>query len=469
MSIQLNSQLKGFSAVMIGSLLLLCGCSVTDVEQRTDLAKILPSSYRPDQSDQQISSPSTVRLQWQDSFPSRQLQEDIRLLEANNYTLAAARIREARAALEHKQTTSAMDPTGPTVSTEYLQKKEQKDGQTVYTDMFSIRAGFEWEVDIWDRLEAKKQAALLRYEEQQALTRKARLELQSMLVANWIRYHAASRQEQLVHKQQQNNQQVLALLKLRQEYGEGNNLDILQQSQRIVSLKRNIKAIHETKASVARAYAILLGQTSLKGYLPPDDLPDVRPITSLPQPKQLLSDRPDLQAAFSALQAADQEVAAAIADRLPRLAFGFSYELSGSNPASLGNDTALSFLANILTPIFNAGRKKMMVKQRRTEAEEALAILQQTMLDAFLQVENTFATENRLFSELTLINEELTIAVETGNEAKLRYTHGEESFLSFLFAEISLQQLQQEKVLLEQKLLLKRLELLAALGTEWAI
>lgn len=239
---------------------------------------------------------------------------------------------------------------------------------------------------------------------------------------------------------------------------------MLQQSRHLAQLKQSATTIHIDLQTSANAYKVLLGLPPSGKKLPPEDLPCPAPLSSLPGPKQLLCLRPDLCAAFAALGAADHEVAAAIADRLPRIAFGFSFEVSGNSPGAIGNDSALSLLANFLTPVFDAGRKVMMVKQRKAEVQTALALLHQTMLDALLEVENGVVRERHLFSRLTLLNRELDIAGQTFDEAMFRYINGEEAFLTVLSADISRDRLEQDTMYCQRALLLNRARLLQAIG-----
>ena len=191
-------------------------------------------------------------------------------------------------------------------------------------------------------------------------------------------------------------------------------------------------------------------------------------LTSLTSPRQLLADRPDLRAAFLALQAADHEVAAAIAERLPRLSIGLSYGGSGGNLANIGTNTVLSAAGGLLAPIFDAGRLKAKAAQRRAEAVELLAILENAMLVAVRDVEDAFSSEHVLFDEYSSLKREIAIARDTVENAKTSYVNGQESFLTVLVAMAKLQALQKHEIGLQQDLLINRGRLLYALGVKWS-
>jgi outer membrane protein TolC len=190
-------------------------------------------------------------------------------------------------------------------------------------------------------------------------------------------------------------------------------------------------------------------------------------LQGLTSPRRLLNDRPDLRAAFLALQAADQAVAAAIADRLPRLSIGFSYLESGNSLANLGETTLLSATAGLLAPVFDAGRLKAKVTQREAEASESLAVLEQAMLEAVREVEDALLSERTLFEEQRLIKKELLIAQDTVRTTRMRYLKGQENFLAVLLALNRLQNLQVDDLGLQEALLINRCRLLRAIGAKW--
>ena len=437
-----------------------CGCTVARVEQREGLFDHLPKNLGNTRAEE-----AGVSVTWQQSFPCSGLLKDIKRLKAQNYTFAAARSKVEQAAMQYGQVAASLGPSPVSVGGKYENEREtEDDGHVTHTNTYTLFAQFEWEADVWGRLRAKKKASSLLLEEQQALARQTLLGLQTRLVSYWIRHQTAVLFEKLVEAQQKKNNQLLELTRFKAGLGLGTRLDVLEQTQRLAQLEQSAATIHINQKTSANAYAILLGRSPSGKNLPLETLPCLTPLSSLPCPKQLLSLRPDLSAAFAALGAADHEVAAAIADRLPRIAFGFSFEVSGSSPASIGNDSALSLLANLLTPVFDAGRKAMMVKQRKAEAQTALALLQQTMLDALLEIENSLARERNLFSRLTLFDRELAIAGQTFDEAMFRYVNGEETFLSVLLADISRDRLEQDKMGCQKELLLNRAQLLQSLG-----
>lgn len=436
------------------------GCNMARVEPRRDLYGHLPAHFvhaRPGE--------ETACVTWQQSFPSAILLADLKRLDAQNYTLAAARSKVTQTAMQYGLVAASLGPSPLSVNTQFQRERETEDnGEIIRTDTFTLSSQLAWEADIWGRLRAKKKAAALLVEEQKALAGQTRLTLQTRLVMHWIAHHTAVRLAQLTAAQQEQNRQLLELIRVQAGLGLASRLDVLRQSRHLAALDKSVAGIGTDLITSANAYAILLGRLPSGEKLLPEPLPCPKPLLSLPGPRQLLALRPDLQAGFAALEAADQEVAAAIADRLPRIAFGVSLEVSGSKPMAIGDDSVVTLFSNLLAPVFDAGRKAMAVKQCKAQAQTALALLHQTMLDAFLEVENAAAKERRLFSKLALLDRERTFAGQISDEAMFRYVNGEETFLSVLRADISQNRLARERVYCQSALLLNRAQLLQALG-----
>jgi NodT family efflux transporter outer membrane factor (OMF) lipoprotein len=347
-------------------------------------------------------------------------------------------------------------------------KDDEENGETTNRNTIAFGAALHWELDIWDGLRARRKAAALSLEEKQALADQIRLDLQTLLVETWVTHHAARRLAQVLVKQRETNAQFLDLIELRLSQGQGNALDVLQQRGRLVSAGRTLPAATSRKRRAAHAYSVLIGRLPEGRNLPEDEWPTIGPLSALPFPHALLVDRPDLRAAFLALQAADHQVAAAVADRLPNLSIGLSFEESGNSLSNIGSGSLFRFASGLLAPVFDAGRLKAMAAQRKAEARESLAMLEQAVLEAILQVEDALSREQALFNEQKLLHREIAITRDTVVQAKLRYVNGQESYLAVLVALDALQTLQQKEITVQQDLLINRGRLLKALGAKWS-
>lgn len=404
---------------------------------------------------------------WSESFSDSVLRKDIEALNTQSSELEAARARVEQAAasygIERADLFPSLDAT-----TGFERKREKEDGGSPETSsVISFGGALNWELDIWGRLRAKRKAASLSLEEQKALVDQTALNLSTVLVESWIAHHTASKLEMILQQQKTTNTQFLELTELRLEQGQGSALDVLQQRGRLAATKREIPSVQADKIKAANAYDVLLGQIPDGQSLPLEIWPDVKPFSSLPTSKELMESRPDIRAAFLALLAADQDVAAAIADRLPKLSIGLNYNITGNTLSNIGDGQIVSFTTGLLAPIFDAGRRKAEVSRREAIAKGALADLEQSMLVAVQDIENGLSRERALFKERTLLSEEISIAQQTVSKAKLRYVNGQENYFSVLSALENLQNLHRREINLQRDLLINRAIILKAFGAPW--
>lgn len=461
--ISLPVKLALFAAVLGTS-----ACAVLPVQERPQERQGIPNSL-PSQFRNVEKLFSKAVPTWEESFPSAHLRADVRTLAAQNFELKAARARVEQAAALYGVARSALFPSlGASADFDRSRIKEEDEETAAETkSTLALGAAFQWEPDLWGRLKFRKEAAARSIEERQALADHALLGLQAMLVESWIAHHTAREREQILSLQRKTNEAFLRLTEIRLGNGQGGAPDVLRQRRRLAASERALPSVRSAKYRSANAYAVLLGQAPVNQLLPEEPWPPIQRLSALPSPRALLSDRPDLRAAFSALRAADMETAAAVADRLPRVSVGISLGWSGSGISGIGDGSLLRFASGLLAPVFEAGRLKANAARRAAEAREALAILEQKMREAVRDVENAVLQEQALFEEQSLLADEMAAARATVEQATLRHGNGQESFLSVLLARDELQTLQQQKIQLQKDLLLNRSRLLTALGAKW--
>lgn len=451
--------------LLVGCLMMVFACTVAPVQKRDNIPARLPEEFS---GSNRIESNSSVY--WDQSFTSESLQTDVLTLLEANYELDAARARVKQAAATYGISRSAMIPSLDLKAEFKRSRMRESSGSSATTTEKTIGFGaaLYWEPDIWGRIRARKKAASLKFEEQQAVADQIALNLQTLLVETWVTYHGAFLLEQVLKEQQKINKQVLDLTELRFAQGDGNALDVLMQRRRLAAIDRTLPGAVSEQRRAANANAVLLGRFPDCDHRPDGEWPVIKRLSEIPTPRMLIAERPDLRAAFLSLQAADHEVSAAIADRLPAISIGVNYTASGKTFSNIGNDTALNLVSGLLVPVFDAGRLKAKASLKKARALEAVSILEQAMLVAVREVEDALIQENAFFDEHRLLQQEIEIASETVEEARLMHVNGQESFLSVLVASVTLQTLQQDEIALKQELLINRGRLLKALGAKWS-
>lgn len=444
---------------------LLSGCAGLVPAERGDLAALLPELFAtPDPV-----AYATTGPRWEDSFSDAVLVEDLARLRQDNKSVAAIRARIRQRLAERGIAEAALWPT-VTADPSFERERERTDGNDpTVASTLTLGAGLSWELDVWGRLRAEEAAAGLSVEQERALLEQSILSLQLALVQNWIAAQAAARLQAVTLSQQETNRQFLSLTELRLAQGQGRALDVLLQRGRLLATERELPPIVAEERRAWNAYAVLLGDYPSRETASVGTWQELAAIAEVPSPRQLLERRPDLRAARFRLLRIDQEVVAAVADRLPRLSIGLTYNVSGPNLGDLGTGRLLNFTTGLLAPIFDGGRRQAAVSRRRAEALEALADLEQAMLVAVQEIEDALITERATFEERDLLRREIDVARQSVETARTRYVNGQVPYLSILDALERLQGLRNREIRLEQTLMRNRAALLVALGSVWEL
>ncbi|MEJ1976729.1 MAG: TolC family protein [Acetobacteraceae bacterium] len=119
-------------------------------------------------------------------------------------------------------------------------------------------------------------------------------------------------------------------------------------------------------------------------------MPPVPPVVPVGLPSELARRRPDIREAEAQLHAATADIGQAEADFLPKITLSGSAGLQSLQLKSLGDWGAkmYSIGPSITLPIFEGGRLKSTLELRKAQQQEAAVTYQQTVLQAFHDVDN---------------------------------------------------------------------------------
>ena len=151
-------------------------------------------------------------------------------------------------------------------------------------------------------------------------------------------------------------------------------------------------------------------------------------------PSKVLLNRPDIISAQARLSAADSRVSAALSARYPALRIGASAGVQSFEPAELFEDMIWGLSANILAPIFQAGRLSADQKRQESVLRERLHVLNERLISAYHEVENALTNEAAQRTQLELVQAQLDSALALEESALERYLDGVGDFQVYLAA-----------------------------------
>jgi multidrug efflux system outer membrane protein len=134
---------------------------------------------------------------------------------------------------------------------------------------------------------------------------------------------------------------------------------------------------------------------------------------------------------------------------------------------SAGSNLAWSLGAGITGPIFNFGKNKRRVEIERQRAEQSLLAYEETVLNAFREVEDALVETETLSREQDAAERRVAAAVNAAMLSKARYDGGQTSYLEVLESERQMFNAELAAAEVKQEYLNSYVKLYKALGGGW--
>jgi NodT family efflux transporter outer membrane factor (OMF) lipoprotein len=288
-------------------------------------------------------------------------------------------------------------------------------------------------------------------------------------VANrWVNIISQRMQKRLLERQLRTNLTLLELIELRFRMSMVSALDVYQQKQVVENIKAEIPLVEAEEQLLLHELALLLGKptgTSLK--ISREEFPEPTEIPATGLPADLLSSRPDLRRAGMRLQAADWQVAAARANRLPAIRLTATAQYGKGDMDVLFDNWLLSLAGNLTAPIFDGGRRAAEVDRRQAFADENLSAYRQAVLTAIKEVEDALVSEVKQREHIKALEMVLVTARRALEEAGIRYRNGLTDYLPVLTQLLAVQNLERNLIRQQAILLNARVSLYRSLGGTW--
>ena len=444
-----------------------CACSPHDVTENPEAPVALPDSYGGETPATAAQAPKPER--WWTAFGHPDLDRLIERALAGNFDLHAAwaRLWQSEALADQ-----AGAPRWPQLEASLggrVSRGRFFPGAPTRTDTFasgSLAASYE--VDIWDKLGSTARAAALERDAAADAVQALAMTLTARVAETWFDLVRTRAQRALLEEQLATSTAFLDLLKARFSQGMATAVEVSQQEQLAIGTRSELVLTHSREAVLTHQLAVLVGE--VPGRVQPGagaQLPELPPLPATGVPSELLQRRPDLRAAQRRVEAADNRIAAAIADRYPSLRLTAQVSSEPGTPNDWLLDPIWSLAAGLTAPIFDGGRRAAEVERRRAMMAELVANYGQTVLTAMVEVQDALVQEQRQRERIVEITNQLQVADTTLDLVRARYGQGAADFLSVLTALTSQQQVQLNLLQARRELLSHRIQLCRALGDTW--
>jgi len=334
-------------------------------------------------------------------------------------------------------------------------------------DVFNSNVSVSWQADLWGQLDDLEQAAQQDLIQQSLLLQSARDTLAAEVIKNWLTLIAQQRATDIEKQRLQSLKQTEGFILDRYQQGLGILEDLDSARTAVASSEARLTALQENQRQQQILFRTLLGQTALPSLANlPEDYPAVLlPIADLPE--QTLERRPDLRAAFVAINAADLRSEAAYKDLLPRLDFqAILQDVARSPRAALFGGPAWSLLGQLTAPLYEGGQRKATAEISELQTAIAYQDYRDQLLTAVTEIEQALSFEQALQSQQQSVEKALASAENNLKQYQTSYQNGLKTILELLSVQQQNFDLQAQRDDLIYQRLLNRINLGLALGME---
>jgi multidrug efflux system outer membrane protein len=428
-------------------LLLLAGCATSPPEPlRTPLPQaetnVTGAVARP------------LPAAWWTAFCDPELDRLVEQARADNRDLwqASARLEAAQARAKIVGADSAVQITGAAGAGR--QRSSENTGIPLMKNpqsQFSAGLQFAYEVDLWGRIRAAREAARKDIE----LTAAERAAAEITLIAEVSKLHlsrlALRREADDLEKQIARFTDTEAIQAVRTEAGFATELDLQRVRVEKSAREFELSQLHEREQMLSNSLAQLCGQSPLPAATNPVPGEAVTPEVPGTLSLSLLEGRPDVAAKRAAWEVALQRVQVARADFYPtlRLSGTLGYEADRSQDLLNWQSRLWSLVAGLTGPVFDGGRLKGNLALARAHLREAAAAYEAAVLTAYREVADALNTlhavaEQRAAAERVreASRRALVLSRERYDKGFVTYLEVVESDRSLLASERTLFQLQ---------------------------
>jgi len=407
---------------------------------------------------------------WWEVFNDPDLNALITQALSDNLTIKEAwsRLNQARALAVQAGAALYPDLTGTGGASFTRERTRNGSRRTDSNQDYFLGIISSYELDLWGRIRSGRESALLEVTAAREDLNTVAMTLAAEVANRWINIISQMMQKRLLEGQLQVNLTYLELIELRFRKAMVSALDVYQQKQIVDDVRAEIPLVEAQEQLLRHELALLLGKppkTVLN--ISREDLPEPVGIPATGLPADLLSARPDLRAAGMRLWAAEWQVAAARADRLPAISLTGQARYGDGDLDVLFDNWLLNLAGNLTAPIFDGRQRAAEVDRSLAVVDENLAAYRQTVLTAIKEVEDALVSEAKQREHIKGLEKVLDTARKALKQAGNRYRNGLTDYLPVLTQLLKVQGLERDLIQQQTNLVGARISLYRALGGTW--
>ncbi|MEJ2410643.1 MAG: efflux transporter outer membrane subunit [Novosphingobium sp.] len=408
---------------------LLAGCAATTPYVRPDAP--LPATFA-----HQTPAPQMAVRQdkWWHAFGDPALDALVDLAIARNPDLAAAAVRVHRARLEARLAGNALMPipngSFNTGLSQPLSGSSRKSAESA-----SASIGLAWEVDLFGRLDARRDAA--RFEAQATAEDRDGVFLTLVGTTASLYWQIALANERIALGEQSlaYARRTQSLVETQYEAGALSALEVREVEQTVTAQEAALAEVRQARVQMREALMVLLDggpvPTNEPQGLRSAPLPDV----AAGLPANLLGRRPDLRAAELRLRGTLARADATRASFYPALTLTGALGTSSRGLLNLLANPVATLGAGLTLPFLNVHAMRFETQIARTRYEEAVILFRKSLYGALAEVETALSARAELATRGLALRRARDAAVDAERLYEVRYRAGAVALRAWLDAQ----------------------------------
>ena len=455
------------SLLLAASTIIVASCAMGPDYERPEVS--VPETYETET----IPGVSFANLEWWELFDDAELLALIETALINNKELAIAmaRIEEARASLGFVRADQFPNLNAGAGAA----RGNVIPGAVVpgsINETFVLAANLSFEVDLWGKLRRSTEAAraelLATVEARNVVT----ITLISDVASIYLLLLDLDERLEIARRTKVTRQDSLNIIEARFDKGTVPLIDVNQAQIELADAVAELFALERQLGLAKNSLNVLLGRNpgpvarGHHGVVATLSIPDI----PAGLPSELLERRPDVRQAAQQLAAQTARIGVAEALRFPSLSLTGTLGLASNDLSGFlsSSNKVWGISADLLGPVFDAGRNKSRVEAERARTEQLLNNYQLTVLRSFQEVEDALIEIRTFRMEAEAREAQVSAAQSATRLSRARYNGGVTSYLEVLESERSLFRAELLASATRREQVVSIISLYKALGGGWA-
>ncbi len=422
----------------------LSGCGIytkyqseTEVDESLYGDDIEQLAYEAD-AESGASSTSLGSLEWRELFTDARLQSLIEEGLENNRTLQSALLQVEQAQASLKAARLSYLPS-LTLSGEGSIASLPSSSASFNTYTAPLLSA-SWQVDIFGKLTNEKLRTKMLAEQQEYVAQATRAQLVSSIATLYYTLSMLDEQIEIAQRTELSWMESLRTARMMKDAGMMDEAGVSQIEASALSVQSALIDLRTSRNESENALTLLLGSTPraietspLKGVTLPASV-------GVGLPLEMLSSRPDVMSAESAL------AASFYSENVARTAFypSLTISASGGFTNSLGSvitnpgEFIVTAVGQLVQPIFNRGLNRAQLEIAKSQFEQSRLSFEQQLLTAGVEVNDALTAMAATKDKSPLLQSQVLSLERAAHSTQLLMTHGSTTYLEVLTAQQTL-------------------------------